>query len=203
MSLITRSAALTALTALLALPVLAATEEYTIDKAHTSPGFEVLHLGISTQRGRFEKTTGKIVLDREAGQGSIDIVIDTTSVSTGATLLDGVLRGDDFFNVERFPTIAFHSKSMEFEGGVPKRALGDLTLLGITKPVTLAIERFGCTRLPFFVRTTCGADVSTRLSRTAFGMSRYLTYISDEVKIVIQIEAVKNEPAAEPAPSGG
>ena len=200
MSLIAKACVLASLGAL---PAAAANEEFTIDRAHTSPGFEVLHLGISTQRGRFEKTTGKIVLDRDAGKGSIDINIDTTSVSTGASTLDAVLRGEDFFNVERFPSIAFHSETMEFEKGVPKRAQGELTLLGVTKPVTLEIERFGCTRLPFFVRTTCGADVVAKLSRSAFGMSRYLMYIADEVKIVIQIEAVKNEPAAEPAPSGG
>lgn len=180
----------------------AAPEEFVIDGAHTFPTFAVVHLGISTQRGRFERTTGRIVVDREAQSGSLDIVIDTTSISTGSPRLDPVLKGDDFFDVEKHPRMVFHAKRLEFESGVPRRAVGTLTLLGNTRPVTLEIERFACTRLPFFVRTTCGADASTTISRTAFGMSRWTTFISDEVKIAIQIEAVKVEVPIEP-PAGG
>lgn len=196
-------ASMATLLAALAPVAQAATEEFTIDTAHTYPGFAVRHLGISTQRGRFDKTTGKIALDREAGKGSIEIAIETTSVSTGNAMLDGVLRGEDFFDVDRHPRILFRSQSLEFERGAPKSARGELTLLGVTKPVTLAIEQFGCTRLPFLVRTTCGADVSTTLSRSAFGMGRYSAFIADEVRIMIQIEAAKIEPAAEPPPAGG
>jgi len=180
-----------------------ASDEFTIDRAHTYPGFEVLHLGISTQRGRFERTTGKIVLDREAGTGTVDIVIDTTTVITGSAMLDAALRGEDFFNVERFPAITFHADRVEFEQGVPRRAPGNLTLLGVTRGVMLQIERFGCTRAPFLVRTTCGADVVAKVDRTVFGMSRFRAFIADEVRIVIQIEAVKVEPPVEPSPSGG
>jgi polyisoprenoid-binding protein YceI len=181
----------------------AAPEEFLVDRAHTTPGFEVLHLGISTQRGRFERTQGRIVLDREAGTGSMEIEIDARTVTTGNSILDAVLRSEDFFDVERFPTIAFRGARFEFEKGVPRRVHGELTLLGKARPVTLEVERFGCTRLPFFVRTTCGADASARVSRGAFGMSSYSLYIGDEVRIVIQIEAVKVEAPAEPAISGG
>lgn len=200
MSLIGRALACLGLTAQCAW---AAPEEFTIDRAHTYPGFEVLHLGISTQRGRFERTSGTIVIDREAGTGTVDIVIDTTTVSTGNAVLDGALRGEDFFDSERFPAITFHADRVEFEHGAPRRAQGNLTLLGVTRGVTLQIERFGCTRLPFFVRTTCGADAIARIDRTDFGMSRYRAFIADEVRIVIQIEAVKVEAAVEPSPSGG
>lgn len=186
-----------------AAPAQAAPEEFTIDAAHTYPGFAVRHLGISTQRGRFDKTTGRISIDRETGQGSIEIAIETPSVSTGSPMLDGVLRGEDFFDVERHPRILFRSRDVQFERGTPKSAKGELTLLGVTKPVTLAIEQFGCTRLPFLIRTTCGADVSTTISRSAFGMGRYATFIGDEVRITIQIEAAKVEPAGEPPPAGG
>ena len=89
------------------------------------------------------------------------------------------------------------------EGGVPRRAQGELTLLGVCRPVTLAIEHFGCTRLPFFLRTTCGADVVATLSRAAFGMTSYPQFIGDEVRVVIQIEAVKVEAPAEPPAAGG
>lgn len=181
----------------------AAPEEFVIERAHTYPGFEVVHLGISTQRGRFDRTTGKIVLDREAGTGAVEIVIDAPSVSTGYSQLDAVLRGEDFFDVEKYPRITFRSSRVEFEKGVPKRAVGELTLLAATKPVTLAIERFGCTRRPFLVRTTCGADASATISRSAFGMDRFSAFVADEVRIVIQVEAVKTEPAVEPPASGG
>ena len=182
---------------------IAAPEEFNIDPAHTYPGFAVRHLGISTQRGRFDKTTGKIVLDRDASQGSVEIAIDTTSISTGSPQLDRVLRAEDFFDVEKHPRITFKSRTVEFERGVLRSARGDLTMLGVTRPVTLSIEHFGCTQLPFLVRTTCGADMSTTLSRSAFGMGAFMAFIGDEVRIMIQVEAVRLEPPAEPAPAGG
>jgi polyisoprenoid-binding protein YceI len=180
-----------------------ASEEFVVDSAHTYPSFEVRHLGISTQRGRFEKTTGRIVLDRAAGTGSLEIDIDATTLSTGNRLLDGQLRGEDFFHVEKFPTVTFRAAQLELEKGEPRRAVGTLTMLGVSQPVTLVVEHFGCTRLPFFVRLTCGADAVARISRSAFGMSAFATFIADDVRIVIQIEAVKKEPAQEPAPAGG
>jgi len=191
-----------ALAAVGAPQVNASSEEFTIDAAHTYPAFAVKHLGISTQRGRFDKTTGRITLDREAGAGTIEIVIDTTSVSTGSPQLDKVLRGEDFFDVEKHPRMTFRAQALEFISGVPRSARGEFTLLGVTKPVTLAIEHFGCTRMPLLVRTTCGADVSTMLSRSAFGMNRYGTWIGDDVRISIQIEAVKIEPAQVQDPGG-
>lgn len=188
----------------LAVPqAIAAPEEFNIDPAHTYPGFAVRHLGISTQRGRFDKTTGRIVLDRASAGGSVEIAIDTTSISTGSTQLDRVLRGEDFFDVEKHPRITFKSRSVDFERGVLRSALGDLTLRGVTRPVTLAIEHFGCTRLPLLVRTTCGADASTTVSRSAFGMGSYAAFIGDDVRITIQIEAVQVEPAVEFPPPGG
>jgi len=192
-----------AIAALSAASALAAPEEFNVDPTHTYPGFAIRHLGISTQRGRFDATTGKILIDRAAKTGSIDIAIDTTSVSTGNRQIDGVLRGEDFFNVEKHPKMYFKASSMAFEGDQPKSARGDLTLLGVTRPVTLAIEHFGCTRLPFLVRTTCGADLQTTIRRSEFGMTSYLTYLSDDVRISVQIEAVKLEPAVELPPAGG
>jgi polyisoprenoid-binding protein YceI len=187
------------------LPALAATETYRIDPMHTRPGFEILHLGISTQRGRFDRTTGRVALDREAGTGSVAIEIDATSISTGNALLDATLRGEDFFDVARYPKLSFHAERLEFEQGQPATAQGELTLLGVTRPVTLLINRFACTRKPFLVRTTCGADIVATISRSAFGMTSYAMFIGDEVRLVIQIEAVKEEPAPAPstAPSGG
>ena len=194
---------LAAMIACAALPAAAAPEEFVVDSPHTYPSFAVSHLGISTQRGRFDRTTGRIVLDREAGSGSIDVAIDARSVSTGYGALDAVLRGEDFFNVSRFPEISFRSRALEFDGGVPKRASGELTLVGVTRPVELSVVRFGCTRLPFLVRLTCGADVVASLKRSDFGMTAFSSFVGDEVRLEIQVEAVKQEPPAALPPAGG
>ncbi len=175
-----------------------APEVYMLDPAHSFPAFEVAHLGIATQRGRFDRTRGRVTLDRAAHAGTIDIETDAASVSTGNAKLDAVLRSDEFFDVERHPKIVFRAEKLEFREEVPVRAEGSLTLLGVTRPVTLEVRQFACTRKPFLVRTTCGADVEARLSRAAFGMASYASFVGDEVRIVIQVEAVRQEPAAEP-----
>jgi polyisoprenoid-binding protein YceI len=192
-----------AVLALLAAQAQAAPEEFVVEQSHTYPSFEVTHLGISTQRGRFERTSGRILMDRAAGKGSIDVAIDANTVSTGNRALDAVLKGEEFFNTARHPVIAFRAGSMVFEEGVPKRATGELTLAGVTRAVELSVVRFGCTRLPFFVRLTCGADVVASVKRSDYGMTSYASFVGDEVRLVIQIEAVKQEPPAEPSPAGG
>jgi len=195
-----RAAAL--LPALLALPALGAPEEFVVEPAHTFPAFAVSHLGISTQRGRFERTDGRIVLDREAGTGSVDVSIDAASVSTGNASLDAVLRGEEFFNAARFPAVSFRARLLRFQDGVPKRASGELTLAGVTRAVEVGVERFGCTRLPFLVRLTCGADLSAIIRRSDFGMKAYAGLVGDEVRLEIQVEAVRTEPAPVPATEG-
>ena len=126
------------------------------------------------------------------------IEIDAASISTGTALLDAALRGEDFFDVARYPSLAFRAGRIAFDHGVPVGAQGELTLLGVTRPVELRIDRFACTRKPFLIRTTCGADITATISRSAFGMTSYATFIGDEVRLVIQIEAVKDEPAPPP-----
>jgi polyisoprenoid-binding protein YceI len=173
---------------------------FVIDSSHTFPAFEVNHLGISTQRGRFDRTTGRITLDRAARVGSITIEIDATSVSTGNPVLDLALRGEDFFNVARFPRLSFRSDRMVFEKDEPVRAEGELTLLGVSKPVVLKLLHFGCTRKPLLVRVTCGTDITAAISRSAFGMTAWPSFIGDEVRLEIQVEAIKQEPAPEIVP---
>ena len=189
--------------ALWAPAALAAPEAFDVDPGHTFPAFEVVHLGISTQRGRFDRTSGRIEIDREAGTARIELAIETASVSTGNKALDGVLKGEDFFDVEKHPRITFRASRVDFEKGEPRRASGELTLNGVTKPVALSVERFACTRLPFLVRLTCGADVTASLKRSDFGLTRFSNFVADEVRIVVQLEAVREEPPAVPAASGG
>lgn len=186
-----------------ALPAAAQVERFAVDPGHTMPAFAVTHLGISTQRGRFERTAGRIELDRERGTGRVEIDIEAASVSTGNRALDAVLKGEDFLDTGKHPRIAFRSTDLEFEAGVPRRARGELTLAGRTQPVTLVVERFGCTRLPFFVRTTCGADLAAVIRRSAFGLTAWSGFVGDEVRLEIQVEAIKEEPAVEPPVPGG
>ena len=181
----------------------AAPETFNVDPGHTFPAFEVVHLGISTQRGRFDRTSGRMEIDREAGTGRIELALETASVSTGNKALDGVLKGEDFFDAEKHPRIAFRASQVDFEKGEPRRARGELTMNGVARPVALTVERFACTRLPFLVRLTCGADVTASLKRSDFGLTRFSNFVADEVRIVVQLEAVREEPPAVPAASGG
>jgi polyisoprenoid-binding protein YceI len=168
----------------------AAAEEYTIDPAHTFATFEIRHLGISTQRGRFNSTRGKVALDAEAGIGNINVVIDAQSIDTGNEAMEKLLRGKDFFNVEQFPQIVYKAQRVVFTNGQPERIDGELTLLGITKPVSLTVSAYSCTRKPFLVQLRCGMDANSELKRSDFGMDTYLSFASDEVKLAIQAEAV-------------
>jgi polyisoprenoid-binding protein YceI len=192
-----------ALVAGLALPAAAAPEEFVVEPGHTFPRFSVDHLGISTQRGRFDRTRGRIVIDREAGTGSVEIAIDAGSASTGNAALDAVVRGEDILDAQRHPLVTFRSHAVSFEGDVPSRASGELTLAGVTRPVELRIVRFGCTRRPFLVRVTCGADATATLRRSDFGITAFAGLVGEEVAVEIQVEAVRQEPDAGPQPSGG
>lgn len=180
------------LAAACALPAAAAPELYTVDPAHTYPSFEVNHLGFSTSRGMFTGTTGRIMLDRANRTGSIDITIDTRSVFTGDERRDRHLRADDFFNVEMFPEMTFRATRVVFRGDTPVAAEGELTLLGVTRPVTLAIDSFNCGTNPINRKPMCGADASATLRRSEFGMDAYVPAVGDEVKIRIGIEAFRD-----------
>lgn len=167
-------------------------EDYTVDSRHTFPSFEVNHMGLSTQRGRFDATSGKITLDTAAKTGTVLIEIDAGSVNTGLKELEKHLKGEDFFNVEKHPKITFRSDKMEFEGDRPKAVHGELTLLGVTKPATLSIASFNCRVHPMNKKYVCGADASTSIKRSEFGMGYAIPAVSDEVKLSIQIEAFRN-----------
>jgi polyisoprenoid-binding protein YceI len=173
------------------MPAMAA-DSYTLDPNHTFPRFEISHFGFSTHHGQFNKTAGKIVLDRAAKTGSIEITVQTASIGTGDPKLEEHLRSPDFFNVEKFPTMVFKSKSVKFNGDVPASAEGELTLLGVTRPLTLAITRVKCAPHPMLKKEDCGAEVTGTLKRSDFGMKTYLPALGDEVTLHIQIESIKD-----------
>lgn len=174
-----------------AAPAIAA-ETYIVDSRHTWPVFEINHLGFSTQRGRFNKTTGKIVLDAAAKQGSIDIAVDTASIDMGLEDWDKHMKSDEFFNVEKFPTMTFKSDKLSFDGDRLIGADGSLTLLGVTKPVRLFVSNFRCGTHPLNKKAVCGADVATVIKRSEFGMTKYVPSVGDLVKVTIPVEAFKD-----------
>lgn len=170
-----------------------AADSYTLDSTHTFPRFEINHFGFSTHHGQFNKTAGKLVLDRAAKSGSIDITVQTASIGTGDPKLEEHLRSPDFFNVDKFPAMVFRSKSLKFSGDVPASAEGELTLLGVTKPLTLTISRVRCAPHPMLKKEGCGAEVGGVLRRSEFGMTKYVPGIGDEVTLRIQVEAIKDQ----------
>lgn len=178
--------------AALAASALAAPESYTVDPRHTFPVFEVNHLGFSTQRGRFNKASGKITLDRAAKTGSIDVAIDTASIDMGIEKWDEHMRSEDFFNVAKFPTMTFKSTKVSFDGDKLVGAEGDFTLLGVTKPVKLTVAGFRCGENPIAKKQACGADVTTSIKRSEFGMTKYLPGVGDDIRILIPVEAFKD-----------
>jgi polyisoprenoid-binding protein YceI len=175
----------------LAAPAYAA-DSYTVDSRHTWPMYEIMHLGFATQRGRFNETTGKILLDRAAKNGSVNIVIKAASIDTGLDKWDEHMKSEDFFNAAKHPEISFKSDKIVFEGDKPASVPGQFTLLGVTKPVTLTLTHFGCGPHPLTKKEVCGADASTTIKRSEFGMTKYLPGIGDEVKLVINVEAMKD-----------
>jgi len=179
------------LTAGLSTSVLAA-DTYTIDSNHTLPLFEVSHLGFSTQRGRFDHATGKISLDPAGQKGSVELTIDAGSINMGQTQWNDHMKSADFFNVAQFPTITYQSEKIRFEGGKPVAAEGTLTLLGVSRPVSLKIQRFTCGENPIVKKSLCAADIETTLKRSEFGMIKYLPGISDQVHVLVPVEAFKD-----------
>jgi len=180
-----------ALPLILATPAFAEPVAYTIDANHTYPYFEVDHLGLTTQRGRFNKTGGRIVLDAAARQGSVEVSIDAASIDMGFARWNDNMRGENYFNTATYPSIVFKAERLVFDGDKPVAAEGSLTLLGVTRPLTLTISRFHCAPHPLNKRETCGADILATLKRSDFGMTKYIPSVGDEVRLSIAVEAYR------------
>lgn len=169
-----------------------AQEAYVIDSSHTVPMFEVRHEGMSLQRGFFTNTVGKITLDRNGKTGSIEVDIGTGSVLTASRLLNDVLKGVAYFNADQFPQMRYSAREIIFEGDAPVAANGQLTLLGVTRPVPLTIKDFRCGSQYLTRRPVCGAEVTATIRRSDFGMTGGLpSDVGDDVRIVIPVEAVR------------
>ena len=176
-----------------ALPVSAAfADAYTIDPAHTFPNFRISHLGFSTMHGRFGATVGKLEYDPAGKQGSVEITIDATSVDTGHQKRDDHLRSPDFLNVAEFPEITFKSTAVDFNGDKPSSITGDLTIMGVSKSVTLDVTSVNCAEHPFSKVWTCGFDANTAIKRSDFGINYGLPAIGDDMELSFEVEATKD-----------
>ncbi|MBC3930672.1 YceI family protein [Undibacterium curvum] len=175
-------------------PLLAA-DRYRIDSEHTFSSFEYLHWGLARQSGRFDKNSGSIQI--EAGQnggaksGSIDLSIGAASVNTGSDLFDKTLRSASFFDVASFPAIRFQSDKLLFEGEQLRQVEGQLSIKGITRPVTLQITHFHCRFMLLYLKQACGANGEATVKRSDFDLGRYVPFVSDDITLRFSIEAIR------------
>lgn len=175
----------------------AQTSTWKIDPAHSSADFSVKHMGISNVHGHFSGVTGTVTLDeKEFTKSSVTAAIDATTVDTGNSMRDGDLKSDHFFDVAKYPAIAFVSRKLSEEGG-QKKLTGDLTMHGVTKSVTLDLEGPSKEQADMQGKTRRAFSASGTINRQEFG----LTYggnlksgdamIGDDIKIELNVEVVK------------
>jgi len=174
----------------------AATATYIVDPSHTYPSFEADHMGISVWRGKLNKTTGKVTLDKAAGKGDVDIALDVASIDFGQDELSKWATGADFFDTAKYPQATYRGKLEGFSNGVPTKVVGELTLHGVTKPLELKINSFKCVPHPLHKRELCGADALGTFDRAQFGLTAGKDFGFDmDVTLRIQVEAVRTEEA--------
>ncbi|MEO6280531.1 YceI family protein [Roseateles sp.] len=170
----------------------AAPVTYNIDPAHTYPSFEADHMGgLSVWRGKLNKNSGSIVYDKATGVGSVDVQMELASIDFGLDAMNAWAKGDKFFNVEKNPSASFKGR---FEGALPAKLVGDLTLNGMTKPVTLTVHQLKCIPHPMLKRELCGADASGSFNRDDFGLAAGKDWgFKMDVNLRIQVEALAKE----------
>ena len=173
--------------------VVAAPVTYNIDPSHTYPSFETDHFGgVSVWRGKFTKSSGTIVMDPQAGTGTVDITIDTSSIDLGNPKLDEHTKTPDMLDVAKYPTATYKGKLAGFKNGAPTEIQGDFTLHGVTKPLTLKIDSFKCMTYPQDKKEHCGADASASFNRADYGLNFGDKYgFKMEVKLAIQVEGAR------------
>lgn len=168
----------------------AAPQSFKVDSGHTYPSFEIDHFGISTQRGRFNETKGNIVVDESTGKASVDVVIQAASIATGNPALEKHLKSADFFDVDVYPTIHFKSDDVIFQGSKPVKLWGTLTMHGVSKRIGLTMNHYVVKPHPFTQKPVLGAEASAVIQRSDFGLKTALPGVSDDVKLLLNIEAI-------------
>jgi polyisoprenoid-binding protein YceI len=172
---------------------LAQSATYKVDPTHTFVYFEAKHFGTSLNRGRWDKKDGEIQFDRAGKTGKVDITLDMNSINTGVAPFDGHLKGPDFFDAAAHPTARFVGNGFKFEGDKVTEVSGELTMRGKTVPLTLKAAGFNCYMHPRLNREVCGGDFEAIVKRSLWGVNWGLANNAtpDDVKITIQVEAVK------------
>jgi polyisoprenoid-binding protein YceI len=180
-----------AMLALMTGSALAAPVTYNVDPSHTYPSFEADHMGgLSVWRGKFEKSSGTIVLDKDKASGTVDITVDAASIDFGMPKLNEHAKSPEIFDVAKFPTATYKGTLAKFKDGAPTEVEGQFTLHGVTKPLTLTINQFKCMISPMTKKEVCGADASATFNRSDYGVSFGDKYgFKQEVKLQIQVEA--------------
>lgn len=171
---------------------LAAPVTYTVDGTHTYPRFSYNHFGMSTQLSRFNNTTGTVTLDKDAKTAAVDLTIDMTSVDTGFATFDEHIQGEDFLDTARYPTATFKSSKVKFAGDKPVAIDGNLTIKGITRPVTLKVTNFTNMPHPMLKKDAIGADATVMIKRSQFNAGKFAPHVGDDVTITVSLEAVKS-----------
>ncbi|MBY8966676.1 YceI family protein [Algiphilus sp. NNCM1] len=170
---------------------LAAPASFKIDPTHTFVHFEIMHLGLSHFTGRFDDVDGSIVYDREAGTGKVDIRVQVASANTGVEKLDQHLQTDEFFHAEKYPEVRFVGDQFTVTDGEVLAVSGELTLLGVTRPVTLQFTHFNCLDAHPMARVpACGGNAVTNIKRSDFGMDAYIPAVGDDVRLSVEVEAL-------------
>jgi polyisoprenoid-binding protein YceI len=180
--------------ATLPLQAQAAQERYTIDPMHTFPSFEADHMGMSHWRGKFNRTTGTLLLDKTAGKGSVEVEIDPASIDYGLDALNTWAVGKELLDTAKYPKVTYRGELRDFVDGAPTRVQGQLTLHGVTRPVELRITRFKCMPHPLSKRDWCGADAEGSFDRAAFDLDAGKDYGFDmTIALRIQVEATRDK----------
>lgn len=192
MNRIAKLAAALVIASAAAAPAFAAPETFTVDGTHTFPRFSYSHFGMSTQLSKFDKTTGTVVLDKAAKTGSVDITIDMKSVNTGYDTFNEHIQGEDFLDTAKYPTATFKSTKVSFAGDKPVSIDGNLTIKGVTKPVTLKVTNYVNMPHPMLKKDSIGADATVVIKRTEFNAGKYAPHVGDDVTITVSLEAIKS-----------
>jgi polyisoprenoid-binding protein YceI len=180
-----------------AAPALAAPEKFNLDKPHTQIVFVVSHMGFSHSYGKFTDYAGTVNIDdAEPTKSNADVTIQTASIDLDDQKWNEHLKGKDFFDVEKFPTMTFKSTKVEKTGDKTANVTGDLTLLGVTKPVTLAVVHNNTGKHPMKDIRATGFSATGTIKRSEFGMNYGLPMIGDDIKILIEVEAYGEDKAA-------
>jgi polyisoprenoid-binding protein YceI len=168
---------------------------YAFDPTHSFVNFELLHFNTSTIRGRFGPLQGDVVLDREARSGRVQVVVATTGLSTGLAVLDARIAQADLLATEEYPQAFFVAERFEFDAqGEVSAVAGEFTLRGSSQPLRLVAQRFRCYTHPLLRREVCGGDFEGKILRSSFDMSFGMPFVADEVRLKIQVEAVRQTP---------